>query len=106
LIERQLRHPEVLGSTLARVVEPLQAAGPLQLGILIDTTGLEDHLLPRNFVPLNTCSDTLSTPTSTPQAGHTDHTRQTVTFSLPVSGCVDFDFLNADVSVPTLSARS
>ena len=49
LIERQLRHPEVLGSTLARVNPLTQAAEPLQLSILIDLLGLQDHSLPRNF---------------------------------------------------------
>jgi hypothetical protein len=52
--------------------------GGLQLCILIDTTGLEDHILPRNFIPLDSSADTLSTLEDTQGTPSTSHARQTV----------------------------
>ena len=42
---------QVAGSTLAS--DHVTRRGGLQLCILIDTPGLEDHIMPRNFIPLD-----------------------------------------------------
>jgi hypothetical protein len=78
--------------------------GGLQLCILIDTTGLEDHILPRNFIPSDSSPDTRSTFEDTQGTPSPSHTRQAARFSLLIGISLTVNFLVGDVSVPTLSS--
>ena len=76
----------------------------MQLCILIDTFGLEDHIYPRNFTSLDTHPEKLSAIATLPEAMLTDHTRHTMGFTLTSGGPFIVDFLVGDVGVPTLSS--
>ena len=100
LTRNHARHPQVLGSNPA--CQGIIEEQNMQLCILIDTTGLEDHIYPRNFVSQDTHPETRLATGTTPEAP--DCSRHILCFTLSGGKQCIINYLIGDVSVPTLSS--